>query len=573
MVTESDISRLNSEINAIRMENNQMESEISQMTNSLSNALNNVSNARSNAVGALESGNTTINAGDNTLKNVSVIADDIAEITKKFKIIENSYKEIRKLKNDLNSQLGNEKTVKRLVTAILDNEDNALAQEEIIDEQAEKLHIMTKDYFLSYVMMDLQLTKRGEAEAAKRARDMALELDARGSEWVYLLVALRRGDEKEQSFWLDKLSARPISGAEKEQLKLLTVLALTDSGSVSAKLKKFVGMADMKEIEGDKKAENILGKYREVMAVKAPEFRYLKECVAENSSLTEALRGAMNNEEIAAYVQQFTKRGQAEFRKEIILKLFDYVVENCNSPRSQEIYDKIAEHERIIEKKGNVEEAMALKAVQATQSKADVNLEECMFEWLDDGEIYAGKEALKSYSYSKYSRVYKRAYKKYVSEYRSKYSKNVTVSIGEYKTKTPLTDIEKEEGDIKAFCNNRRDAEKAAIKDTKFILCMVFGGLLLVAGIVLFCLSSVLGSTLSTAGLIVGELAGVVLLVLGVVFKYKNYKARIASDEKCARDICDYTEKMQYVYGDMQSYRDMYEQFDAKVISDGFFEN
>ncbi len=570
-VTQSDISRLESELRSIENENSQMRGEINQMTSTLNSALNSVRTAQSNAVHALDTGHTTLNSGDGTLKNVSAVADDIGAITARFKIIENSYKEIRKLKNDLRNQQGNEKTVKRMVTAIIENEENKLASEEVIDVQSEKLHIMTKDFFLSYIMMDLQLTKRGEAEAAERARKAALDLNPRKSAWVYFAVALRRNDEESMRHWFEKLTVRPISGGEKEQFKMLTLLALTDIGKFGEQLKKYIGLNSVGEIEGENRTGKLLDTYRGLMTVKPPEFRYMNESIEEAGNLSQALYGAMNNEEIAGYLQKFNKKAQSDYKKEVIIKLFDITVDDCNSPRSQEIYDKIADHERIIERKGDVESAMELKVRQKAESVSDVDLEDCLFEWLGENENYAGKEKLKEYSYSKCRRAYKRAYKKYVSEYRSKYTESVTLNLGEYRTRTLLNDISKEEEDIKTFCAKRRDAEKAKLSDLKFILCMVFGGILAVAGIVLFCLSGIIGNAGAYAGLIGCELAGVVLFVLGVGVKYNNFKARIASDEKYEKDIVSYTEKMRYVFNEMQSYREMYAQFDGKALKDNFF--
>ena len=85
------------------------------------------------------------------------------------------------------------------------------------------------------------------------------------------------------------------------------------------------------------------------------------------------------------------------------------------------------------------------------------------------------------------------------------------------------------------------------------------------------CLSGIIGNAGAYAGLIGCELAGVVLFVLGVGVKYNNFKARIASDEKYEKDIVSYTEKLRYVFNEMQSYREMYAQFDGKALKDNFF--
>ena len=69
----------------------------------------------------------------------------------------------------------------------------------------------------------------------------------------------------------------------------------------------------------------------------------------------------------------------------------------------------------------------------------------------------------------------------------------------------------------------------------------------------------------------VAMLAGVAFLILAAVTKFKNYKRRIEIGKKWEKNAVDYAEKMQYVYNDIQSYRELYRAYDATVLDENFF--
>ena len=571
MVTQSDINAVERETRLLQQENSRLQSDISLMVSNINSATSAVSSAGSEALNALHSGETTLKKDDGILVNVGKIEEEIRGKMVLYKNIENAYKTIRALNNELRYKQGEEKTVRRMITAIIDNESKNLASDETIAEQAEKLYLNTQYFFLSHIMMDLQLRKRGETEAADRARGRALEMDKRKSVWVYFIIALIRGDEEQTEYWLDKLMQTPLVGSEEEQLKALVLICLKRKDSTSAKLKKYTGLDKLHDIDDEQVVNKIVADYIRNMTVKPPEFTYINEFVEEKDNLQTALRGAMNNEEIAVFIQKLTSSGKDNARLDLLTRVLDVVVDSCRSPRSEEIHAEIAYQEKIIEAKGVIKDAMALNAREKVTNVSVINLEECLFNWLNDNDTYSGKKEIVEYSYGRYKPSYKHAYKNYLKAYRSKYTDSVTLHIGEYRNKTNLNDIAEEEGNIARFCKKRCEDIKASIKDTKFILCTVFGALLLIAGIVLNFLESVIGSPFNLVGLVLGVVGGIVLLVLGVKIKYSNYRAKIAADEQMARDTVDYTEKLRCVYGDILNYRETYRTYDDKALQDNFF--
>ncbi len=571
MATEGDVARMRSEVSAIRSENARIQREINMMVNSLDSALGIVKSTQSTAIGALQNGDRTLTGDDNTLHGVEDVEQDIRKKVVLYKNVENAYKNIRALNNELRYQQGDEKTVKRMVTAIIDNEDKKLVSEDTLIEQAEKLHVRTQYFFLSYIMMDLQLRKRGSTEAADRAQKTAVDMEPRKSAWVYFMIALKRNDVAEEEKWFNMLMQHPVSGSEKEQLKMLMMLSLKESGGIADKVRRYIGLDDVHEIDSDELVSNILHSYHEVMAVKPPKFEYIDKHIDEHEKLNEALFGAMNNEEIAAYIQTVSLSNEEKMRNDIIGKMLDGVIESCNSPKSKEINEQIEYNQSIIEAHGVMDEAMAKHAQQKVESVADIKIDDCLYEWLTDKERYNGKREVDEFAYSKLKPCYIRAYKEYVSEYQKKYSMKVTMDLGGYKTQTMLSNVGEEELKIGKFCRNQCERTKAAIKNTKFILCVIFGALLLVGGIVLNFLGGSIGETWAKVGLFAGVIIGAALLFLGVISKYKNYKAKLAADDKCAQDIVMYIEKMHYVFNDLASYREMYRQYDNKRLGDDFF--
>ena len=570
-VTEGDIRRLEAEVAELRRENSRMEGEIRAMTNSLDRAGGIVSSAESEAIGALVNGENTLTTDDNTLQNVGRVGDDIRARMVLYKNIENAYKTIRRLNNDLRYHQGNEKTVRRMLAAMLDNESKAFASEETVRTQSEKLYLDTQFYFLSHIMMDLQLRKAGETAAADRARKKALEMDERKSVWVYFMIALKRGDRPEKSKWLKKLMTVAPVGSEKELIRVLALLALQPKNEDAAAIAEYIGLDKIGAIDKGEIVGAILKSYRAAMTVAPPKFDNIDKHVAEAGALGTALRGAMNNEEVGAYVKKLATDTGGKMRNDIIDAMLDNVIESCHSPRAQEIYDEIAYQEKIIEAKGVIEDAMALKAREEVEKVSDIDIESCLFEWLNEKDRYNGKKEIVEFAYGKFKPSFRHAYDGYVKQYRAEYKDEVTVTVGEYRTRTKLNDLEKEDADIKAHCASVRDAEKARITNAKFILLTVFGGILLVAGIVMNFLSDFVGGTVSVLALATGVAAGLVLLILGAVTKYKNYKRKLAADAKCERDIADYTQIMHGVFADVQAYRGMYAEYDAKVLPSDFF--
>ena len=170
MATQSDVNALKSDLRQVQSENREMEREISARGSSLESALGTVTSAKNAAIGALESGTTTLTNDDKTLKGVALVEEDIRERMILYKNIENAYKTIRGLKNDLAAHQGNEKTVRRIITAMVENDEHSFASDETLREQSEKTYLQTQHYFLSHVMMDLELRRAGESAAADRAK-------------------------------------------------------------------------------------------------------------------------------------------------------------------------------------------------------------------------------------------------------------------------------------------------------------------------------------------------------------------------------------------------------------------
>lgn len=571
MATEGDVARMRSEVSAIRNENDRIRREITMMVNSLDNALGTVRSTESAAVGALRNGDRTLTGDDNTLHGVEGVEQDIRQKIILYKNVENAYKNIRALNNELRYQQGDEKTVKRMVMAIIDNEDKKLVSEDTLIEQAEKLHMRTQYFFLSYIMMDLQLRKRGSTEAADRARKTAVEMEPRMSAWVYFMIALKRNDIAEEDKWFDMLMGHPISGSEKEQLKMLMMLSLKERGGIADKARRYIGLDDVHEIDRDELVSSILHSYHEVMAVKPPKFEYIDKYVEEHNNLNRALFGAMNNEEVAAYIQTVSLNNDEKMRNDVIGKMLDGVIESCNSPKSREINEQIDYNQSIIEAHGVMDEAMAKHAQQKVESVSDIKIDDCLYEWLTDKEKYIGKREVDEFAYSKLKPCYIRAYKEYVSEYQKNFSMKVTMDLGGYKAQTTLSNAGEEEINIGKYCRNQCERRKAAIKNTKFILCVIFGALLLVGGIVLNFLAGSIGEAGSKAGLFIGVIVGAALLVLGAIIKYKNYRKKLKADDDCAKDTAMYIEKMHYVFNDIASYREMYRQYDNKRLGNDFF--
>lgn len=570
MATQSMVSAARSRLNEIRSQNAELEREINAMVQAIRDACRNATDAGNNTLTTLSNGETMLISDDKTLHGVEGVRQDIQKRVVLYNNIETAYKNIRQLNNELRYQQGDEKIVRRMVVAMIDNEEKTFVSDETLSTQSEKLYLTTQYFFLTHIMMDLQLRKQGKTEAADRARNKAVEMDARQSAWVYFLIALKRKDVKEQHEWFSKITTHPLTGTEKENLKMLAMLSLKEDEEIAADVKKYIGMDKLAAIDKDEVVAEILDGYRGAMTIAPPTFQYLSRYVAESGELSEALRGAMNNESVGAYIQQVSKSRDEKMRDSIISMMLDTVIDSCHSPQAQKILKEIEHNQHIIDAKGVMTEATAIDAKQKVQDVSDVNLEGCLYEWLNEREEYNGKREISMFAYSKLKPCYKRAYRQYTEGYRKQYKRTVNVTIGSYSTQSALTSSAEETVKIEDYCRRRCASEKERIKDLPALLLMIFGGVLLLAGFILNFIPA-LGAAGELTCFFIGIIGGCVLAVLGVVKRYGNYRKRIAADEHCERQIAELTEQMQYVVSDMEAYRAMYKTYDEKALDESFF--
>lgn len=573
-MTESDVASMRRKYERVRDENNKIQAEINALCDSVTQSGNTAINTGNFVLSTLEKGTEMITKDDYTLHDVEKVRADIEAKFVLYKNIETAYKKIRGFQEEMRSQQGCEQKVRRMVISILDNEEKALVSDETLMMQASRLYqdSTAQKFFLTFIMMDLVHRKGGELEAADRARKKALEMDKRMSEWVYFLISLKREDKKEQGIWLELLMKQPLMGTEKENLKFLTMIALKGEDEMSKKIADYIGIDNIKPIDKTEIVEDILKRYHSAMTVNPPEFKYLKQYVAEYPDLQLALRGAMNNECVGGYLQQITKTDSEKIGRGIVNMVLDRIVDDCHSPRSKEIIKQIEINQNIIKARGNLEEAAALNVKEEIVAISDIKLDGCLYDWLLENEDYSGKKEIVGFAYNKLKPCYVRAYHTYVSQYRQKKRDQVSVNLGGYQVTSNLESASEEAYKIDKTFRARCQQLKDSIKDLPAMLMMIFGAVLIVAGFILYAVLTSAPSGVRVLAIVVGMLAGIALLILGVKKKFQNFRARIEADKKCEEDIVAYSEQMQYVVSDMAAYRAMYSESDAKMLKDSFFD-
>lgn len=572
--TAADCSAMRSKINRIESEINELQRELRMMLNSLDNARSCVSSTGARLSGSAESGVGSLDSSGRTLDNAAEMESTIEVLNKKYKTIELSYKAIRALNNQLKYDEGNNRKVVKVTQAIIDNLVAGFVSDKGMEEVAEKLHLQTQQFYLSFIMMSIVLWRRGERSAAERAVEKAMELNAKSTAAFYVLFNYKFGLYETAERWLQVLMSEDITGEDSDMLIFMLLVALNPE--IRAKndmlyngVLEYIRLAcgETKRSSDKKLIDTLYNKMLRLCAENDISYNYLEKYCDGNDylSLLEALRYAISNADILNYLQNLQKTNEGRNPKQFVDLFLDNEISNCKTESMQKIADEIRYHEAVIEARGDVEEAIVLKAEDDMHAEAHIVVNEVLYDIVyDTPEKFAGKENLNLFAYYNLNYLHEAAYDLYCRNYRELNKTPVGISIDSFKTATDFKAPESDKGKIDAHYAALRDE---AIKSKKKRRGIIVGSVVAAVMLVLMILNvagvifegSYALAIVGAVGVVIGA-ATIVATVL-----YNRFMAAKLTKE-FAEKACRTKDEYAKLLSDYNAFQDNFREQDAQSV-------
>ena len=188
---KAEVSRLESKLREIEHENSRLRAEIATTVRSVNDADNKLAGYNQQVRNMLESANGTINQSINQALSSYELQGQIDQLYTRFKCVELANKKIRTLNNKKYYDFNNYRTVRKIVTGLMDNLDLNLVSDGVIYKSIERQHLQTPDFWLTPVLISIMAWKNDDRLLADRAMETAYKLDRKNSSIFYMIFNMR----------------------------------------------------------------------------------------------------------------------------------------------------------------------------------------------------------------------------------------------------------------------------------------------------------------------------------------------------------------------------------------------
>ncbi len=555
----SAISDLQRECNQIERENNVMRQEISAVCNSAMAATASLTRSYNNANSKLDNSTNVIEYADETLHAISNEQDHIAVLYQGFKNIETANKRIRELTNKIYFEFANFRMVRKIVRAFIDNISLDIVTPELIFKSVEKEHLQSPDFWLSCAMLAIMHWKGEDEKAAKRAIEQALSLDEKQTVVFFMMFNLLIGRRDAALKWFNCYKKIEKLGDDVEFILLLlhsVDLRSEKADKLTESIKEYLFEEYNKSIEMNDRGAIVTLIREHLVQYNSSEnfvFDYLRNYVKDYAVMSEVLEMAKDNEAILNFVESTnhpSKDSSYIYVEKFISQLLD-----TPDKKERAYTDEIEYNEMIIKCVGELGKAEDEYKIYKEHKYSPLNLMKECVDWLFGSRSLEFSETARRNMFFLCKELIEDAAHNYFNEYRKNNRENHPVAIKDYQTTVNFKSREPELRKAEAFYEKKKASQLATVKDTAFILCIVFAALSLVAGVVAIIFAAVLDNFLLVVlGIVLGVVA-VLLVPLGILKFFSNKKKRkmiIASNDamliKVKEIICKlYEEYAQYI--------------------------
>lgn len=589
----SQLSQIRSEISRVERENQQIRSELGALAASASANSANLIGTSNNARNAMENSRNTINYSNEQLKKTFNVQLQIKEMYFIFKDVETANKKIRMLNNKLYFDYKNQAMVRKIVRAFVDNLELNLVSDERIYKALEKEFLQAPDYWLAYVLLSIMYWKNDNKKKADQCLEEALKRNSKSTAIFFMLFYLKLSRVDVALDWFYYYKELDKTGSDSNTF-LMFVSSLpnrihdkefkTKVGEVFAEYIEEEVAQCKEETDTNGIISIIYNYFVQIGQSQSLKYPKLSQYIVEKQVLASVLSKAKNNQKILSFMEELNKVHLNE-RNIYLSKYIDELI-SIPSEAEQKIIDEIHYNEEIIatmEPLKKLDDNTIFKSNdfrklakdnferKITHDESKLNVINEIINW-----VYVNKNneinSLTRWNLFSLTRPYtKEAYIAYKNSYQNSYPRILHISSNDFQISTSFNNLQYDLKQKDTFIENKKERLLKTVRNGGPITSICFGGVFLIASIVLFVLSLAMVS--DNGGPSVGTIfkiiafpvlaVGIFLLVSGLVrLLIKNPKRRNAIKENMEKESARLDEIIREMYKEMASYRVEYQEAD-----------
>lgn len=552
---KAEVSRLESRLRKIEHENSQLRAEIAATVRSVNEADSNLTAYNQKVRNMLESANGTINKSIDQALSSYELQGQIDRLYTRFKSVELANKKIRTLNNKKYYDFNNYRTVRKIVTGLMDNLDLSLVSDGVIYKSIERQHLQTPDFWLTPVLISIMAWKNDDRPLADRAVEAAYKLDKKNSSIFYMIFNMRMGRDQAAVRWFLEYQKCSLKGSDENTfLMMFSLISKTLSDNVDEETSRLISdyihriIVECAEKEGYSE-EDVVGLIRGRMLALMRAVSYdlptLAKYCKDYSAIASMLNLAANNYNILEFILRVVNVPVAE--RNTYLK--EYLNELLAKPGDVEVdtYDEIEYNELIIRLGGDVDQAREIFDREMLRRKSDFNIISSMVKWIYDfgNEDINGQMRLNMFTLVK--TLQEKAAQSYFANYRAMYREVHPVQILDYATDVDFAQEAGEIGKVEDFYQQQQVQELAEVKN---IRAFVAFGLGIACGA-----AAPFVHMLLFAGLGIGAAVGIGILISNR-FKRRNIVLRIQKQKENVLEI------LRRLFEDFEKMKTLYKEYD-----------
>lgn len=563
---EMRLSQLESELRSVENYNWELRSDLNSIASSANSARNTLNQYQSSLERTLDNCDNRIVYSHHRIVDAIALQGEIERLYTCFKHMELASKKIREANNTKYYDFANYRTVRKIVQGVMDNLDVTMVSDAAIYKSVEAQHLLSPDYWLTCVLISIMAWKNDDRELAERSMARAMEYDKKSSAVFYMLFNLRMQREEAALKWFNTYQECGFTGADQRTFLMLFSLvskSLSDNVSESAKqqintfIRRIVRSSmDASDYSEERVTEQISGYFKRMRPSDALEYSALRKYCGAFNELTEVMMEASNNLNILEFILR-TANVAPEQKNTFLKGFIDELIEAPNDTE-RAVYDTIEYNERIIDCKGDAEQAKQLHEAARIKKAKELDLVAEMIDWIYERNANEVNGQIRLNMFALTKELQEKAVDVHVEGYRSRMKSQLPVTIGDYSSTVDLSGTPEEEHQkVSDFYTARRDEAIATVKPW----------------------GSWIGFGIAAASTVGALFLGPVLLLLAlcgagygayVIVSNKNLIKKYNLD--CTIQINSTESILRLLYDEYRQYRKEFEEYDGYVeqIRDAF---